>query len=418
MARTRSDAGATNGAAPAAAAAAATPAATDPVSADSAATPADAPPAKRPRTEGISVPAGICAFNHVEDWFEFHKGEFEPPVCNRLMHKGQLSIMFVGGPNTREDFHLEEGSEFFWQMRGNIELPTLQKGKRKVVSIKQGQVFCLPSRIPHSPQRPMPGSFGLVVERQRAPSEMDGLIFYSDFQKCDEVKWERFFRCDDLRKDLPPVIQAYREFEASEASKKPRDWLDKDRPIRQNMVTEVPSPFFMDDFLLANADKLAAGEAVPLLGRDHPDKEMQVFVVGGPSQQHGQLSKLETWLYQIKGTAHISVQGGTLALTEGCCCIVQSGVGYDVSRSEDSVGLVLRQDPAGNKSLGRDAEDATAGDGAATAGAADGPTGAGGAGGLGASFAASLPSLPATVPDTAGSSDEDESEEEDDEADE
>ncbi|CAJ1383215.1 unnamed protein product [Effrenium voratum] len=35
-----------------------------------------------------------------------------------------------------------------------MELPTVQKGQRKLVKIKEGQVFCLPSRIPHSPQRP------------------------------------------------------------------------------------------------------------------------------------------------------------------------------------------------------------------------------------------------------------------------
>ena len=40
------------------------------------------------------------------------------------MHKGQLSIMFVGGPNTRTDFHVEEGSELFLQLKGDMELPT------------------------------------------------------------------------------------------------------------------------------------------------------------------------------------------------------------------------------------------------------------------------------------------------------
>ena len=42
----------------------------------------------------------------------------------QLMHKGQLSIMFVGGPNTRTDFHVEEGSELFLQLKGDMELPT------------------------------------------------------------------------------------------------------------------------------------------------------------------------------------------------------------------------------------------------------------------------------------------------------
>ena len=42
----------------------------------------------------------------------------------QLLHKGQLSIMFVGGPNTRTDFHVEEGSELFLQLKGDMELPT------------------------------------------------------------------------------------------------------------------------------------------------------------------------------------------------------------------------------------------------------------------------------------------------------
>jgi hypothetical protein len=50
------------------------------------------------------------------------------------------SVMFVGGPNTRTDFHLDESSEFFFQMRGNMQLPTIQRGKRVHVDIKEGQV--------------------------------------------------------------------------------------------------------------------------------------------------------------------------------------------------------------------------------------------------------------------------------------
>ena len=83
--------------------------------------------------------------------------------------------MFVGGPNTRTDFHLDLGSEFFFQMKGNMELPTLQHGERKLVRIREGDVFLLPSRIPHSPQRTEAGSFGLVVERSRRDDELDGL---------------------------------------------------------------------------------------------------------------------------------------------------------------------------------------------------------------------------------------------------
>merc|ERR1740124_1106688 len=117
------------------------------------------------------------------------------------MHRDQLSIMFVGGPNEREDFHLEEGSEFFYQLRGNMELPTVQAGQRTLVTIREGDVYLLPSRIPHSPQRPERGSIGLVIERQRYEHEPpDGLRFYTDFLACDAVLWERYFHCKDLGK--------------------------------------------------------------------------------------------------------------------------------------------------------------------------------------------------------------------------
>ena len=128
--------------------------------------------------------------HHVPTWLESNRDSFAPPICNKLMHKDQMTVMFVGGPNTRTDFHLEEGSEFFFQMKGNIELPTVQRGVRKLVRIKQGDVFLLPPRIPHSPQRPEDGSLGLVIERARTDKEIDGLRWYTDFEQCDEVSAE------------------------------------------------------------------------------------------------------------------------------------------------------------------------------------------------------------------------------------
>ena len=51
--------------------------------------------------------------------------------------------------------------------KGNMELVTIQQNKIKRIPIKEGEVFLLPSRIPHSPLRPEKGSLGLVVERER-----------------------------------------------------------------------------------------------------------------------------------------------------------------------------------------------------------------------------------------------------------
>lgn len=75
---------------------------------------------RRPsRSRGEIVGMEIARWN-VPRWYEENKSEFSPPVCNKLMHRDQLSIMFVGGPNTREDFHIEHGSV---RRRGRRRVP-------------------------------------------------------------------------------------------------------------------------------------------------------------------------------------------------------------------------------------------------------------------------------------------------------
>ena len=49
--------------------------------------------------------------NNVSEWIEENKSSFLPPVCNKLMYNGQLKVMFIGGPNVRKDYHMEEGEE-------------------------------------------------------------------------------------------------------------------------------------------------------------------------------------------------------------------------------------------------------------------------------------------------------------------
>lgn len=95
--------------------------------------------------------------------------------------EGQLKVMFIGGPNVRKDYHLEEGEEIFYQVKGDMVLKIVEKGVHKDIPIKEGevcvhcpctfgkfmkqfivkQIFVLPCRIPHSPQR-FENTVGLV----------------------------------------------------------------------------------------------------------------------------------------------------------------------------------------------------------------------------------------------------------------
>ena len=50
-------------------------------------------------------------------------------------------------------------------------------------------------------------------------------------------------------------------------------------------VTAVPEPFDFAPWVSAHAAELGAGRSLRLFGEDHPDKEFDVRVIGGPSKQ-------------------------------------------------------------------------------------------------------------------------------------
>merc|ERR1712223_1346666 len=108
---------------------------------------------------------------------------------------------------------LEEGEELFYMRKGAMTLPILTEGAIRTVHIKEGDVFLLPGRIPHSPNRGA-DTVGLVVERDRLQDETDGLRYF--VAESTEVLFERWFHCDDLGSQLKPIIE---EFFASEQCK-------------------------------------------------------------------------------------------------------------------------------------------------------------------------------------------------------
>jgi len=105
--------------------------------------------------------------------------------------------MVVGGPNTRKDFHWEEGEEFFYQIEGDITLRIHDGEKIVDIPIREGEVFLLPPRVPHSPQRPA-NTVGLVIERKRRPGELDGFMWFCE--NCGEKLYEEYFQLTDIVK--------------------------------------------------------------------------------------------------------------------------------------------------------------------------------------------------------------------------
>ena len=81
-----------------------------------------------------------------------------------------------------------------------------EDGLMREVPIKAGEMFYLPPRVPHSPQRSA-GSVGLVIERKRLPTEEDGLLWFC--VRCNHQLYEEFFHLVDIEHDFPKVFEHF-----------------------------------------------------------------------------------------------------------------------------------------------------------------------------------------------------------------
>ena len=149
----------------------------------------------------------LQAFN-IQKWLSANRHLLVPPVGNKLLFDGEFKVMLVAGPNARTDYHIEAGEEWFYQLEGDMVLKVVDDGAFYDVPISAGETFCLPARVPHSPQR-MAGSLGIVVERERRQGELDCLRWYCQREECARVLFEREFVCTDLGKDLIPIMEEY-----------------------------------------------------------------------------------------------------------------------------------------------------------------------------------------------------------------
>jgi 3-hydroxyanthranilate 3,4-dioxygenase len=141
------------------------------------------------------------------DWIDDNREFLKPPVCNKQMFQsGGFIVQVVGGPNSRTDYHLDEGPELFYQVEGEMLLKTMQDGELVDIPIREGEIFLLPPRVPHSPQR-FKDTVGIVVERVREAHELDGFMWFCP--RCGNKLYEEFLHVADIVKDLPPVFDRF-----------------------------------------------------------------------------------------------------------------------------------------------------------------------------------------------------------------
>jgi 3-hydroxyanthranilate 3,4-dioxygenase len=148
----------------------------------------------------------LKAFN-LQSWIDEHRHALRPPVGNkRVFRDSDFIIMVVGGPNSRKDFHVDPGEEFFYQLEGDMVLGTVQNNKRVDIPIRAGEVFLLPRNVPHSPQRKA-NTVGLVIERERRTGELDGFQWYCE--NCGHKLYEEFVELTDIETQMPAIFARF-----------------------------------------------------------------------------------------------------------------------------------------------------------------------------------------------------------------
>ena len=145
---------------------------------------------------------------NLHKWIDENRHLLKPPVANKNLYveSGDYIVMIVAGPNARKDYHYNETEELFYQIEGDIVVKTQQDGKLVEYDIKEGEMFLLPAKVPHSPIR-SEGSIGLVIEKKRQADHKDGLMWFSE--TANALLYEEYFHLTNIEKDFLPVFKKF-----------------------------------------------------------------------------------------------------------------------------------------------------------------------------------------------------------------
>ncbi|PSK60712.1 3-hydroxyanthranilate 3,4-dioxygenase [Elsinoe australis] len=143
-------------------------------------------------------------------WLSENSHLLKPPINNYCVHSNPMTVMIVGGPNARTDYHINSTPEFFYQYKGRMLLKTVQDGAFKDVYIDEGEMFLLPGNTPHNPVR-FADTVGVVIEQPRPEGEVDRLRWYC--HGCGEKVHEEAFVCTDLGTQIKEAVQGFEKRE-------------------------------------------------------------------------------------------------------------------------------------------------------------------------------------------------------------
>jgi 3-hydroxyanthranilate 3,4-dioxygenase len=167
---------------------------------------------------------------NIEKWIEENAEKFKPPVSNRYLYDGRdFFVMVIKGPNARNDFHLVDSEEYFYQLKGDIKVRIREGDRIADHIVREGETFFIPPNVPHSPQRP-PDTIGLVVERRRGPGEKEHVIFFCE--NCGALVEDIHFDCKDIVDHFSKAMLEFWSDDARRTCKKCGKKVEKAQPVK------------------------------------------------------------------------------------------------------------------------------------------------------------------------------------------
>lgn len=163
-------------------------------------------------------------------WVEENRDKLRPPVGNKYLYKGKdFFVMVIAGPNARNDFHITDSEEYFYQVKGDVVVRIREEGRIVEHVLREGDTFFIPPNVPHSPCRP-PDTIGVVVERNRPAGETEHLVFYCE--GCGELVHDLEFDCKDIVVHFRDTMEAFWKDDAKRTCTKCGKKVEKAGPYQ------------------------------------------------------------------------------------------------------------------------------------------------------------------------------------------
>ncbi|KJZ73654.1 3-hydroxyanthranilate 3,4-dioxygenase [Hirsutella minnesotensis 3608] len=148
-------------------------------------------------------------------WLEENGHLLKPPINNYCVYDGDITVMVVGGPNSRTDYHINPTPEWFYQYRGAMTLKVVDGGRFRDIVIPEGSMFLLPPDTPHNPVR-FADTVGIVLEQRRPQGSLDRMRWYCapcgvDADRPPVVVHEAAFHCTDLGTQIKKAVGEFRD---------------------------------------------------------------------------------------------------------------------------------------------------------------------------------------------------------------